>query len=280
MKQGSTRKRSRLAGGLAGASALFVFLVLPLSPPARADSTNLIPNSSFLSGTSGWTTSDAALTIASDGSHDSHAGRVALNTTASSSSVIGLWHLDETSGTTAFDSSGNGNDGAISGPVTLGVPGHLKTAYSFVPKSTVIVPNASDLVPGTAKITISYWLKTTTLPCCNAVDYDMFTKGDGSSKGGQIKIEVQGNGQASCMFRGASGKKQLQAGPNVVDGQWHQVTCVRDGTRIVETVDGASFSVTKATGAITVTDSIRLGSHKGGGDWYKGVLDEVTYSIG
>ena len=170
--------------------------------------------------------------------------------------------------------------GWISGPVTLGVPGHLNTAYSFVPKSTVIVPNASDLVPGTATITVSYWLNTTTLPCCNAIDYDMFTKGDGSSKGGQIKIEVQGNGQASCMFRGSLGKKQLQAGPNVVDGQWHQVTCVRNGTQIVETVDGASFSVTKATGAITVTDTIRLGSHKGGGDWYRGVLDEVTYSIG
>src|SRR6188474_1562521 len=102
----------------------------------------------------------------------SAAGRRALNTTASSSSVVGSWHLDETSGKTAFDSSGNGNNGAITGPVTLGVPGHLNTAYSFVPKSTVIVPNASDLVPGTATITISYWLKTTTLPCCNAVDYD------------------------------------------------------------------------------------------------------------
>jgi hypothetical protein len=249
MKQGSTRKRSRLAAGLAGASALVVLLFLPLSPPALADST-------------------------------SYAGRVVLNTTASSSSVVGSWHLDETSGKTAFDSSGNGNNGAISGPVTLGVPGHLNTAYSFVPKSTVIVPNASDLVPGTATIAISYWLKTTTFPCCNAVDYDMFTKGDGSSKGGQIKIEVQGNGQASCMFRGALGKRQLKAGPNVVDGQWHQVTCVRNGTQIVETVDGASFSVTKATGAITVADPIRLGSHKGGGDWYKGVLDEVTYSIG
>lgn len=248
MKQGSTRKRSRLAAGLAGASALFVLLLFPLSPLAWADSTN-------------------------------HAGRVALNTTASSSSVVGLWHLDETSGTTAFDSSGNGNNGAISGPVTLGVPGHLNTAYSFVPKSTVIVPNASDLVPGTATITISYWLNATTLPR-SGIDYDMFTKGDGSSRGGQIKIEVQENGQASCMFRGASGKKQLQAGPNVVDGQWHQVTCVRNGTQIVETVDGASFSVTKATGAITVTDTIRLGSHKGGGDWYRGVLDEVTYSIG
>ncbi len=257
MKQGSTRKGFRLAAGTAGASALFVLLLLPLSPLARATSSNLISNGSFKS-----------------------AGRVALNTTASSSSVVGSWHLDETSGKTAFDSSGNGNNGAISGPVTLGVPGHLNTAYSFVPKSTVIVPNASDLVPGTATITISYWLNTTTLPCCNAIDYDMFTKGDGSSKGGQIKIEVQGNGQASCMFRGSGGKKQLQAGPNVVDGQWHQVTCVRNGNQIVETVDGASFSVTKATGAITVTDPIRLGSHKGGGDWYRGVLDEVTYSIG
>ena len=276
MKQGSTRKRSRLAAGPTGASALFVLLLLPLSPLARAASSNLISNGSFQSGTSGWMTLNAARTIASD----SYAGRVVLNTTASSSSVVGSWHLDETSGKTAFDSSGNGNNGAISGPVTLGVPGHLNTAYSFVPKSTVIVPNASDLVPGTATITISYWLKTTTLPCCNAIDYDMFTKGDGSSKGGQIKIEVQGNGQASCMFRGALGKKQLQAGPNVVDGQWHQVICQRIGTQIIETVDGSSFSVTKATGAITVTDTIRLGSHKGGGDWYKGVLDEVTYSIG
>jgi len=257
MKLGWTRKRSRLVAGPAGAFGLFVLLLLPLAPQARAASSNLISNGSFQS-----------------------AGRVALNTTASSSSVVGLWHLDETSGTTAFDSSGNGNNGAISGPVTLGVPGHLNTAYSFVPKSTVIVPNASDLVPGTATITISYWLKTTTLPCCNGIDYDMFTKGDHSSKGGQIKIEVQENGQASCMFRGSLGGKQLQAGPNVVDGQWHQVTCVRDGTQIVETVDGASFSVTKATGAITVTDPIRFGSHKGGGDWYKGVLDEVTYSIG
>jgi hypothetical protein len=280
MKQGSMRKRSRLAGGLAGASALLVLLLLPLSPPAWAASSNLIPNGSFQSGTSGWTKSNPALTIESDGYDDSYAGGVALNTTASSSSVVGLWHLDETSGTTAFDSSGNGNNGAISGPVTLGVPGHLNTAYSFVPKGTVIVRNASDLVPGTATITISYWLKATTLPCCNGIDYDMFTKGAGSSRGGQIKLEVQENGQASCAFRGSLGKKQLQAGPKVVDGQWHQVTCVRDGTQIVETVDGKSFSVTKATGAITVTDPIRLGSHKGGGDWYKGVLDEVTYSIG
>src|SRR5206468_903658 len=152
----------------------------------------------------------------------------------------------------------------------------------FVPKSAVLVPDAPDLVPGTANITISYWLKATTPPCCNGIDYDMFVKGSSltRSSGGEIKLEVQENGQASCGFWGALGGKQLQAGPNVIDGQWHQVSCQRSGDQIVETVDGTSFSVTKATGAITVTDPVRLGSHENGGDWYNGVLDEVTYSIG
>ncbi len=330
MKQGSKLKRSRLVRRPAGAAALFVLLLLPLSPLARANSSNLLPNGSFQSETSGWTTSNAALTIASDGGVAGYAiyrdgGASAIGTVSGSttsfadtsvapgstyaytvaafdaagnyspqsapsdavttpqpqSSAVGLWHLDELSGTTAYDSSGHGHNGAISGPVTLGVPGELNTAYSFVPKSTVIVPDAPDLEPGTADVTISYWLNSTTLPpCCNGIDYDMLTKGDHSSSGGQIKIEVQENGQASCMFRGALGGRQLQAGPNVVDGHWHQVMCQRIGTQIIETVDGSSFSTTKATGAITVTDPIRLGSHKNGGDWYNGVLDEVTYSIG
>ena len=154
-------------------------------------------------------------------------------------SVVGLWHLDEPSGTTAFDSSGQRHNGAISGPVTLGVSGELNTAYSFVPKSTVIVPDAPDLRPETANITVSYWLKATTPPSTG--DYDMFVKGEAGSSGGQIKLEVQPNGQASCMFRGSAGSRQLQAGPDVIDGQWHQVICQRIGDQIIETVDGETF---------------------------------------
>jgi hypothetical protein len=192
-----------------------------------------------------------------------------------------LWHLDELTGSTAHDSSGRGHNGSLIGPLTLGVPGVLKTAYSYTPKSAVEVPDAPDLRPGTANVTISYWLNSTTLPpCCNGIDYDMFTKGDQSTSGGQIKLEVQENGQASCMFRGSAGKRQLIAGPNVIDGRWHHVVCQRIGTQIIETVDGSSTSVTVATGSITVTAPIRIGSHMGGGDWYKGLLDEVSYSIG
>jgi hypothetical protein len=198
MKQRSKLKRSKLGRRPAGAAALFVLLVLPPSPPARVNSSDLLANGGFRSATSGWTT-NAALTIASDGDVADYAiyrdgGASAMGTVSGSttsfadtsfapgsshahtiggfdaagnfspqsapsdtvttpqaqSSAVGFWHLDELSGTTAYDSSGYGHNGAISGPVTLGVPGQLNTAYSFVPKSTVIVPDAPDLEPGTA----------------------------------------------------------------------------------------------------------------------------------
>ena len=200
--------------------------------------------------------------------------------TARQASVVASWHLDERSGTTARDSSGHGHDGAIVGPVALGIPGKAETAYRFVPQSAVVVRDAPDLHPGRARVTISYWLKLVTRPPSYVTDYDIFVKGDAYSRGGQMKLEVQRNGQASCMFRGALGEKQLQAGPNLINGRWHKVTCQRVGDRIIATVDGRSYSVTKATGAITNTQPIRLGSHRGGGDWYQGALDEVSYRIG
>ena len=241
--QSPPRKPTRVVGRPVALVAFTALLLLGLSPLARA----------------GGAGSDA-------------------RTAARAASVVGLWHLDERSGTTAFDSSGRGHNGAISGPVTLGVPGKVNTAYSFTPKSTVIVPDAPDLRPGTGRIVISYFVKLTTPP--PSADYDIFTKGDTNTSGGQIKLEVQQNGQASCMFRGSLGQKQLQAGPNLIDGKWHKVTCKRAGNQIVETVGGTSFSVTQATGAITNTAEIRFGSHLGGGDWYNGVLDEVSYSLG
>src|SRR2546425_13257089 len=67
MKQRSKLKRSRLVRRPAGAAGLFVLPVFPPSPLARANSSNLLPSGSFQSGTSFWTTSDAALTIASAG---------------------------------------------------------------------------------------------------------------------------------------------------------------------------------------------------------------------
>jgi hypothetical protein len=50
----------------------------------------------------------------------------------------------------------------------------------------------------------------------------------------------------------------------------HHVTCQRKGNQIIQTVDGDTHTVMKATGAITASARIRIGSHVEGGDWYRG----------
>src|SRR5436309_15147056 len=111
MKQGSKLKRSRLVRRPAGAAALFVLLLLPLSPPARANSSNPLPNGSFQSGTigtvSGSTTSFADSSVAPASTHaytvaafnysPQSAPSNAVTTPQLQSSAVGIWHLDELS---------------------------------------------------------------------------------------------------------------------------------------------------------------------------------------
>ena len=87
-----------------------------------------------------------------------------------SGSLVGSWHLNETSGTTAHDSSGHRHHGAIVGSVRLGVRGKFNSAYRFIPRSAVIVRDAPDLHPGRVRVTVSYWVKLITPPPASITD--------------------------------------------------------------------------------------------------------------
>src|SRR5437660_3880968 len=83
---------------------------------------------------------------------------------AAASTVTALWEMNETSGTTMVDSSGHGNNGTLHS-VVLGATGRYGKAYTFNGTSSYVsVPNSASLNPGSANITISFWLKTTHRP--------------------------------------------------------------------------------------------------------------------
>ncbi len=71
------------------------------------------------------------------------------------SGLVGYWKFDEGSGTTAYDSSGNGNNGVISNPVWSS--GKLGGALSFGDVGNFVkVLNSQSLNP--SKLTISVWV--------------------------------------------------------------------------------------------------------------------------
>ena len=79
--------------------------------------------------------------------------------TAHAATTVGLWHMDETSGSTAHDSSGHNNDGKLQNiqftSGAFGFNGH---------NSRVLIPDSSSLDPGSSDISISLKVKFSVKP--------------------------------------------------------------------------------------------------------------------
>jgi Concanavalin A-like lectin/glucanases superfamily len=189
-----------------------------------------------------------------------------------------LWHMDETSGTTMFDSAGQ-NNGTLNS-VTLGLPGFNGSAYGFNGSSSYVsVPSADSMNPGGANFSFTIDLQTTGTPPPPPADWDLIRKGDSTTKGGEYKMEFQHSGQASCGFKGSTSYAELAAGPALNDGQWHTITCVKTSSDIELIVDGQTFATPATVGSISNTAPVTIGSHPFS-DWYQGSLDEAAISIG
>jgi hypothetical protein len=192
--------------------------------------------------------------------------------------LVALWHMDETSGTSMFDSVG-AHTGTLHS-TQAGLPGFTGTAFGFNGSSSYVdVPSAADLNPGSANITFTIHLKTSGTPPPPPADWDIFRKGLYTTPGGEWKMEFQDTGQASCGFEGTAGYSELVAGPAINDGQWHTVSCVKTSTQIRVVVDGQVFSQAANVGSIANTADVAIGARPGS-DWYQGQLDEASVQIG
>lgn len=190
----------------------------------------------------------------------------------------GLWHMDDASVMT--DGSGNGNDGDPT-DIKLSSPGFggSGSAYAFNGTSSyVIVPHDASLTPGSADVSMTVHVKFSTVPDDTVGDYDLLRKKQGAV---QYKMEILRGGRPYCIFGGDVGKRGLIMRRNLADGAWHTFTCTKTASTISMTVDGATKTRTVTIGAISPTANVIIGGKEGSsGDWYAGLMDEVSVTIG
>jgi hypothetical protein len=157
------------------------------------------------------------------------------------SGEVGWWTLNEGSGSTALDSSGNGNNGTWYGSQT-GTSGYYSAGYSqqwagqFDGSTDYIdlgVPSALEIY---SSLTISAWVYSTTIygsaaQFVVAKDFSTGARGFGIgiSNSGYLYIEVNGSAVLS-----SSGP--VIGGTNV----WHQIVVTNDGGTWTGYVDGTS----------------------------------------
>lgn len=187
--------------------------------------------------------------------------------------------MDESSGSTMTDSVGS-NDGTLTN-VALGQEGFLNSGYGFDGSSSIAkVPSNSALNPDSADFSFTVHVKFSALP---PSDYDLLRKGRSSTAGGDYKLEIVlrnsgTTGKASCHFKGSLTSATKTAGPNLANGIWHTITCSKQASTITLSVDGVNHSKSASVGSIGNSAALTIGAKSGGGDWYNGLMDEVSLS--
>jgi hypothetical protein len=147
--------------------------------------------------------------------------------------VIANYLFDETSGTTANDSSGNGNNATLSGGTTwvAGQAGNAvnlngSNAYASVPAG--IVSSLNDF-------TISTWVKITALSDWSRI----FDFGTGTSNYMFLTPRAGGSGLRFAITTSGNGSEQQLNAPALPTGVWKHVAVTLTGTTGRLYVDGA-----------------------------------------
>jgi Concanavalin A-like lectin/glucanases superfamily len=194
-------------------------------------------------------------------------------------SLVGWWHFNEGTGTTANDASGYGNSGAVSGAAQW-VPGVWGTALSFDGSTArVQVPDSSSVEPASA-ISVTAWVKASGSP--GAFEY-ILSKGASACLTASYGLYTGPNG--GLMFYvassdGLSYTRSPDAGAGVWDGKWHFVGGTDDGSAVHLYVDGNEVgSGAPAAGSIGYglpnTNNVFVGHYDGcSGLDFTGTIDE------
>lgn len=188
-------------------------------------------------------------------------------------SPAAYWRLEETSGTTAEDSTANNRDLTLVNTPTLDVAGAISgsKAMTFTGSSSEYGYTADHAVFawGTA-CSFEGWIKTTSTASNQVIvsqwntDYAFW-------------LGFESAGQATCRVRIASTNYTAQASGNWHDGQWHHVAGVRDGTSLKLYVDGIlRNTATVASGAIdSATSNVEI-ARVAGSAYTTASLDEIA----
>lgn len=187
-----------------------------------------------------------------------------------SAGLIGHWKLNETSGTSAADSSIAAHAATLQGNPTWTPSGQADGALTFDGNgdyAPVVGTESSHLTGG---FTISAWIKTTTTSSRMIVAKHE----TGLQTGWFLNLK---NGYAVFYVNGEDGR--LTGDSSLADGQWHHLAGTYDGLNEILYVDGQSVASDSVVYANTNSQPWIIGGAKASGsssyNSFLGSLDDI-----
>jgi hypothetical protein len=183
---------------------------------------------------------------------------------------VGWWKLDENTGLSAADGSGNGNNGTLTnGPVWTA--GRMGSGLAFDgTNDSVIIPHSPSLAMAGA-FSMAAWVNpavsTTSFKSVMVKNYTHFLYA--SVKG------YCGNGAVLAGFVGTAGTKTVCAPTPLPANAWTHLAATNDGSVLRLYRNGVMTSSAAVTGVpVASTGTLQLGANRFG-EYFNGKLDEA-----
>jgi hypothetical protein len=196
--------------------------------------------------------------------------------------LVAYWPLDEGSGTTAADASGNHHDGTIQGTPTWvdGPPGYGKALdYNGQnPADGYVDCGTWNPSAATGQLTVAFWARWKGYVGPDSWQGVVGKRDEwdstGEGKGSMWEIEINPDSSTISFFRGNS---YPNSGGKVLPvGQWTHIAVTFDGTTMVFYLDGAEVGRGPFEFGPKTDAMITIGcDNNGGWNCFNGTLDEV-----
>ena len=181
--------------------------------------------------------------------------------------AVGIWLFDEGKGNTAVDTSGNGNDGAITG--AKWAEGKFGGALEFEPPQVVTV-EPSDSINFTDQMTIATWVYMNKGVSDTAI-----------RRNGSYLLEVQSatervpGGYVFGIWSGGGFTGGVWGTSVIEPEKWYHIVGLYDGSEMKLYVDGTLESAVKQGGDVDQAGELLFGTF--GGEKFIGRLDEIIF---
>ncbi len=185
------------------------------------------------------------------------------------SGPIAYWKFDETSGTTASDSSGNGHAGTVSG--ASWVQGRVNNALSFNGTDGLVDVGDIDVL---ADLTISAWIKPSSLPVTGSYK-DIVTKTNGGGDSNHY-LEIYGDEVGFGFYNNGWREHTTSAADLAVETWYHvAVTYSDSANRVTIHVNGVKvLDETESYSLVPNNSATKIGAGFSGEE-FSGLIDEV-----
>lgn len=186
--------------------------------------------------------------------------------------VVADWHFNENSGSSAYDSSGQDNDGVINGAVWA--DGKYNSALSFDGVDDYVDCGNDSSMNNLSSLTLEGWIN---LSAYSASRGEIVGKYLSPAPYRSYEIYVNNNGTVDFRIGIDNGSlNSVRSTTSLNLNQWHYVAGVYDGSKIKIYLNGILEKTKIVTGNIGYDDChVNIGRIKPGDSNFNGLIDEV-----